>query len=722
MICEIRKRDGRIVDFDQKKIADAIHKATIAADDGDESLAWDLSDRVAAILDDNFDGEIPSVEDVQDVVEEVLIKSDYAKVAKAYILYRQKRSDERDKKTLLGVKDDLKLTLNAAKVLERRYLKKDEEGNVVETSSEMFRRVARNIAQADLLYDPNADIVATEEEFYELMTSLCFMPNSPTLMNAGTELQQLSACFVLPVEDSMEAIFDSIKHTALIHQTGGGTGFSFSRLRPKNDVVKSTGGVASGPISFMKVFDAATEVIKQGGRRRGANMGILRVDHPDIEDFIVAKERNDVLNNFNISVGITEIFMDAVINDQDYELINPKTKKSMKKLSARHIFNLIVNRAWKNGEPGIIFLDRINNDNPTPALGEIESTNPCGEQPLLPYESCNLGSINLTRIVTHGDEGNVAIDWNKLRDTVHKAVHFLDNVIDMSKFPVDKISEMVSGNRKVGLGVMGFADLLLQLEVPYNSEEAVAVADEVMSFINEEAHIASVALACVRGSFPNFEESIWKKKGLDGIRNATLTTIAPTGTISIIAGASSGIEPLFAISYIRNVMDGTELLEANPYFEEVAKKRGFYSNELMVKIARNGSIQGIQEIPEDVRRVFVTSHDIAPEWHIHIQAAFQRHVDNAVSKTVNFTHDATTKDVEEVYLLAYELGCKGVTIYRDGSREEQVLNIGTVNHAETVEVKEPKITEEEVPLVTYGEALKVSLEYSGGCTKESCNL
>ncbi len=723
MVYEIQTRDGRILEFDQSKITTAIHKATVAVGKGDESLASQLSDKVVELLDQEFNGEAPDVESVQDMVEKVLIDAGLTKVAKAYILYRQKRTELREAKEVIGVKDDVKLTLNAIKVLERRYLRKNEMGEVTESPGEMFRRVASNVAQADLNYDPNADIAAVEEDFYELMTRLRFLPNSPTLMNAGTELQQLSACFVLPIEDSMDGIFDSIKYTALIHQTGGGTGFSFSRLRPKNDVVKSTGGIASGPISFMKVFDAATEVIKQGGRRRGANMGILRIDHPDIIEFISSKEKNDALNNFNISVGITERFMDAAKKGEEYELLNPRTNEPLKKLNARHMLELIVNMAWKNGEPGIIFLDRINRDNPTPALGEIESTNPCGEQPLLPYESCNLGSINLARMVTYDEEGNVTIDWDILRDTVHKAVHFLDNVIDMSKFPVDKIGEMVRGNRKVGLGVMGFADLIGQLGVPYNSDDAVRVAEDVMGFINNEARAASVALAEKRGSFPNFKGSLWEEHGYEMIRNATLTTIAPTGTISIIAGASSGIEPLFAISYIRNVMDGTEMLEVNPIFEDIAKKCGFYTKELMTRIAKTGCIQGMEGIPEDVRRVFVTSHDIAPEWHIQIQAAFQRHVDNAVSKTVNFTHDATTKDVEEVYLLAYDLDCKGVTIYRDGSREAQVLNIGTVNHAETVDVKEPpKIEETKVPLVTYGEKVTVSSDYGGGCTKESCNL
>ncbi|MFQ5816289.1 MAG: adenosylcobalamin-dependent ribonucleoside-diphosphate reductase, partial [Candidatus Hydrothermarchaeaceae archaeon] len=571
-IKKIQKRDGRAVAFEPKKIANAIHKALVAVNEADGELSEQLTIEVIKMIEKNYADKIPSVEDVQDVVEETLIKSGHTRVAKAYILYRQKRHEERYKKTLLGVTDDLKLTLNAVKVLERRYLLKDEHGHIIESPGEMFRRVARNVATADLLYDPNADIAAVEKEFYELMIGLCFMPNSPTLMNAGTELQQLSACFVLPVDDSMEGIFGALRSMALIHQSGGGTGFSFSRLRPTGDIVKSTKGVASGPLSFMRIFDVSTDVVKQGGRRRGANMGILRIDHPEIMEFIVAKEKEGFLANFNISVAVSDEFMEAVKNDSEYELVNPRNGGVTKKLKAKDVFDLIVINAWNSGDPGLIFLDRINRDNPTPALGEIESTNPCGEQPLLPYESCNLGSINLAQMVTHDDEGKAAIDWDKLRDTVHKATHFLDNVIDMSKFPVDKIGERVKGNRKVGLGVMGFTDLLTQLEVPYNSEEATSVADDVMGFINEEARKASVALAEKRGSFPNFNGSTWQQKGYTRIRNATLTTIAPTGTISIIAGASSGIEPLFAVSYIRNVMDGTEMLEVNPYFEDMAKR------------------------------------------------------------------------------------------------------------------------------------------------------
>ena len=1098
----IRKRDGRIVEFNPSKIANAIHKAILAVKGKDGELAAKLSAKVVAIVEEEFKDKIPSVEDVQNIVERVLIKNGYDAVAKAYILYRHKRTELRERKKLLGVTDDLKLSLNAISVLERRYLLKDETGKVIETPSQMFRRVARAIAAVDALYNKRANLKEVEEEFYKIMTNLEFLPNclskdtlistekglvklgdfgdrttgiktsvmtdgrvstatiffnngprkawkirtrmgysitatsehyfrvideegnyvwkqlknissndflalqkdflfnnkdpqlnipkklkkvgrppneiaypkslnpalaefigylfgdgyikkingveetvqlavderdedvlerlkeniqhlfsinpkiekikgkrcfllkinskrlieflncnglnksnlsreievpeiilrgsrksiagflrgifeadgyvgervielysfseklvkqihllllglgvvaslkkkgkgyrltihkdmngklfmerigfigerknkaaekflkpkhlkdfipnqnkrllewykslknknyelykkiarfvintkysevisgyifkkylskfpelnncylkdlialnqfydkiefseeveaetadlfvpnkhtyvangfvthnSPTLMNAGTDIGQLSACFVLPVGDSIEEIFDALKYMALIHKSGGGTGFSFSRLRPRGDIVRSTMGVASGPLSFMKIFDVATEVIKQGGKRRGANMGILRVDHPDIIDFITAKEKEGVLTNFNISVGVTDEFMEAVENDGYYSLINPRNGAVVRRLKARAVFDLMATAAWKTGDPGLMFLDEINRRNPTPHVGVIESTNPCGEVPLLPYESCNLGSINLSKMVRNGE-----IDWEKIKRTVRTAVHFLDNVIDANKYPIPQVEKATKSNRKIGLGVMGFAELLIKLGVPYDSEEAIKTAEKVMSFISEEARKKSIELGEERGSFPNFSGSVWEKKGYKTVRNATVTSIAPTGTISIIAGTSSGIEPLFAVAFVRNVM-GTQLLEVNPVFEQIAKERGFYSTELISKITRTGSVQNLSEVPPDIRRIFVTALEIAPEWHVRMQAAFQKYTDNAVSKTVNLPNEATIDDVRRIFLMAYKLKCKGITIYRYGSKAEQVLVVGEI--------------------------------------------
>jgi len=588
----------------------------------------------------------------------------------------------------------INLTQNALVVLQRRYLKKDEKGKVIETPEEMFRRVSQNIAAAETLYNPRADVKKIEDDFFEAMANLEFLPNSPTLMNAGRRLQQLAACFVLPVEDSLDSIFDAVKETAIIHQSGGGTGFSFSRLRPKEDIVGSTSGAASGPVSFMKVFNTATEVIKQGGTRRGANMGVLRVDHPDIAEFITVKNNPGELTNFNISVAVTDAFMEAMEKGKEYPLINPRTGEVIKYANAREVFDLIMESAWLNGEPGILFIDRINKANPTPHLGEMEATNPCGEQPLLPYEPCNLGSINLLKMVKKAVSGKsevasgtmrtmlsthdlqlttYEIDWDRLGRAVRTAVRFLDNVIDMNKYPLPAIERMAKGNRKIGLGVMGFADMLIKMRVPYDSDRALRIGEGLMQFIKGAAWETSRELAQERGVFQNIKGSIFDAAGIKPVRNATTTTIAPTGTLSIITGCSSGIEPVYSMSYTRQVLNGLQLPELHPLLPEIAKEEGFYSDELMDYIAKGSSLNGRKDVPEHIKKFFITAFQIPPEGHVKMQAAFQKHTDNAVSKTINFPHDAKPADIKNAYLLAYQLGCKGITVYRSGTRAEQVL-------------------------------------------------
>lgn len=664
MIKSIRKRDGSIAEFRDERIEAAIAKAFRAVGDEPGEAAAKLTKLVVAAADRRFPDSIPGVEDIQDIVEKVLIEEGYAKASKAYILYRQKRAEIREAKRYLGVADDLKLSVNAVEVLKKRYLRRDMLGAVVEMPGEMFERVARHVAQAEGRY--GGDVEGSRLRFLKAMRDLDFLPNSPTLMNAGLPLGQLSACFVLPVEDSLTGIFDALKYMALIHQSGGGTGFSFTRLRPKGDVVRATGGVASGPVSFMRIFDTATDVIKQGGRRRGANMGVLGIDHPDILEFIEAKEKPGFLENFNVSVAATDEFMQKARAGGEIDLINPRSGAVTGRLEAGELMSLIANSAWKGGDPGIIFIDRINAAHPFPA--QIEATNPCGEQPLLPFESCNLGSINLSHLVQKGE-----LDWERLGDLTELAVRFLDDVIDVNRFPLKQIEEATMQSRKIGLGVMGFAEMLIKMNVSYASPDAIRLAEEIMSFISTRGREESARLGDQRGSFPLFEESNLKR--WDAMRNSTVTTVAPTGTISIIAGTSSGIEPLFAIAFVRHVLEGARLLEVSPLFEHAAAERGIFTPDLRAELARKGSVQDIAAVPQDLKDLFVTALDISPEQHVRIQAAFQKHTDNAVSKTVNLPASATVSDVLKVYNLAYDLGCKGVTVFRYGSRSH-VLYLG----------------------------------------------
>ncbi len=683
MIEQVKKRTDEIVPFNQDKIKIVINKAF----DSINQEVQDLDALVSLVVKEvekKYGNGVPTVEDISDVVELILMQKHPA-VAKSYILYREYKRQLRDiRKVYIGSSEKSNLSLNAIKVLEARYLLKDNNGDIIETPNQLFDRVSEHIAKADKKRLSPKKLKELQDKYYDLMYYLDFLPNTPTLMNSGTELGQLSACFVLPVGDSISEIFDSIKFTALIHQSGGGTGFSFSRLRPKGSFVKSTKGVASGPISFMRVFDAATDVIKQGGKRRGANMGILRVDHPDVLEFISCKQVEGQIANFNISVGITEIFMKAVDNNTDYELIDPHNGNVTGKLNARSVFDLIANMAWQNGEPGIVFLDEINRHNQVSNMGVIEATNPCGEQPLLSYESCNLGSLNLANMVD--EDGN--INWKKLEETVRLGVRFLDSVIDVNKYPLPQIESMTKSSRKIGLGVMGWADMLLQLKIPYNSDEAIYLAEKVMKFINDSGVDESVKLGEEKGNFPAFKGSYWDVIGYKSMRNSTVTTIAPTGTIGMIADASGGIEPQFSLAYTRLTLDNQEFIYTNKYLDTELKKRGLYSEELMRKIAKTGMVQDIAEIPDDMKKIFVTSREIDTDWHIKMQAAFQKHTHNAVSKTINMPNNATIDDVKKAYKLAYELKCKGLTIYRDNSRSIQILTSGT--KSKDPEPEEPK--------------------------------
>jgi ribonucleoside-diphosphate reductase alpha chain len=690
MIPQVRKRNGKIVAFDATKISAAIQKAMTALEMKQKKDADRITKAVVATLEANvssFRDGIPDIEQIQEAVEDELEKQD-KRLYMAYSLYRRSRGIAREIRQYFKIEDDLKLSVNALKVLEERYLLRDEAGRIVETPTQLFSRVAKAIASVDKRYGGNPK--KAETEFCAALCNLEFMPNSPTLMNAGTELGQLSACFVLPIEDSLESIFTTLKDMAVIQQSGGGTGFGFSRLREKGAMVKSTKGVASGPVSFMKIYDSTTEVIKQGGKRRGANIGILHCMHPDIAEFVTVKSGKK-LSNFNISVAATDEFLRKALKGRSLALRSPKDGKIVRKINAETLLGMIVKNAWETGDPGLVFIDEINQRHPLNRVGTIEATNPCGEVPLLGYESCNLGSINLGKFVKDG-----AVDWKRLREITRLGVHFLDNVIDANHYPLKETAEITRKNRKIGLGVMGFADLLYLLKIPYDSKKAVVLGEEIIAFISKEAHQMSVELGKTRGSFPNFKNSTWYPR-YPAMRNATCVTIAPTGAISIIADCSSGIEPVFALAFVRRVMEGKQLPEINEVFKRELLKRGLFSEELIHEISKTGSITGLK-LPRLMKKLFVTSLDVAPETHVRMQAAFQRHVDNAVSKTVNLPKDATLEDVRRIYLLAWRLKCKGITIYRYGSKPEQVLYLGT------------------------GKPIVVTADFAGGCPTGLCPL
>ena len=697
---KIRKRDDSLASFDDRKIWRAISRAALEVLE-DESKARAIADsavrKVLEKISVLYVDLIPSVENIQDMVEEALMEEGDTAIARSYILYREEHKDLRQAKKIYGIKDDLKLPLNSLFVLKNRYLLKNDAQQVIETPRELFQRVAKAISQGELNYKSPYRREEVEATFLQMMTSLKFMPNSPTLMNAGTELGQLSACFVLPVEDSIGGVFETLKNMARIHQTGGGTGFDFSHIRPRGDIVSTTKGEASGPISFMSIFNQATGIIVQGGRRRGANMGILRCDHPDIVDFIQAKHQDGAFSNFNLSVGVTDAFMEAVRKNGTYDLINPRNGKKVKSIRAKSTFDLIVHSAWRSGDPGLVFLDEINRHNPTPAVGRIEATNPCGEIPLLPYESCNLASVNLAKFVKEK-----TIDWEALKECIWWGVRFLDDVIEVNKYPLPQIKEITFANRKIGLGVMGLADMLIKLGIPYTDPQALTTAETLMQFFHQETLNASMRLAQERGTFPNYEKSIYPAMNLK-LRNTTVNTVAPTGTISIICGCSSGIEPLFALSYVRNVLAGAKLFEMHALFSGELRHRGLYTKELMAEIGRSGSIQELSEIPEDLKRLFVISFDVSADQHLKVQAAFQKYTDNSVSKTINLPPDASIEDVAHIYLLAHELKCKGITIYRYGTKENQVLTFGAEDWDEKAE-----------------ELITADSEYSGGCFSGTC--
>ncbi len=697
-IQKIRKRDGSIVEFSKDKITNAIFKAAQSVGGTDREESERVAGKVVEYINAKFrEDYVPTVEEIQDLVEKALIETGHATTAKSYILYRHRKNIEREMKKALGVQDDLKLPLNSIQVLEKRYLLKDEEGKIIETPSMLFRRVAEHLASNETKYGADEAMVKYySDAFFEIMTNFEFLPNSPTLMNAGTEIGQLAACFVLPVKDDIEQIFESVKHQAIIHKTGGGTGFCFSYLRPKGDYVKSTAGIASGPISFMSAFDNATSVIKQGGKRRGANMATMHVWHPDVEEFITMKQTAGVMENFNVSVMADDKFMEAVEANGEYSLLNPRNGNPLRKVNARSLFKLIAYSAWKSAEPGLLFIDEINRHNPTPG-DPIHATNPCGEVPMPDYESCNLGSINLVKFVEldwSKTDWKKKVDWKRLRYVVRVASQFLDNVIDMNKYPIPQIRDQTMKSRRMGLGVMGFARMLFKMGIRYDSEVGYQAGEEIMRFIQEESRKMSHELGRARGSFPAFKESPLSEK-FDAMRNATCTSIAPTGTISMIADSSSGIEPVFALSFLKTVRAG-QYYYCDEIFEQVLKVRGLYSQELMQKVMEEGSIQHMDEIPEDVKNVFRVSHDMEPEAHVLMQAAFQKNVDLAVSKTINMPADATVEDVENVYVLAWKQGCKGITIYRDSSRSEQVLHVGKSVKTKGVEEDKFKTLQQQI--------------------------